>query len=108
MPVPGEGQIEIVLYRLFGSPFIEKTEKQGSTKSGGNLDIAQRWDVEIRIRVADRATYPLGRLCEKQVFDECGRVGDDDPQEGVRVARSCLMRSDAGLPRCTVCLLEIR
>jgi hypothetical protein len=106
--VPGEGQIEIVLYRLFGSPFIEKTDKQGSAKSGGNLHIAQRWDVQIRIRVADCVPYPPGRFCEKQVFDECGRVGDDDPQEAVRVARSCLMRSDAGLPRCTFSLLEIR
>lgn len=40
VPMPREGQIEIILHRFFGSQFIQSTEKHGSTESGSHLDIA--------------------------------------------------------------------
>lgn len=108
MPVPSEGEIQIVLYRLCGSSVVESAEEQGSAEGGGDLDIAQRGDVQIVIGVADRGSDPPGVLCAKKVFHDRGCVGDDDPQGASRDARSCLMRSAAGRPRETRPLLAIR
>jgi hypothetical protein len=69
--------------------------QQGAANAGGELDIAERRDVHVGLGISQDFSRRPSPFRPEHVFEQRGRVGDDEPQEASRAPRSSPINSDA-------------
>ena len=107
MSVPHEREVKVITGRLFSPPGGERSSHQGSAKAGDHLYIAECRDVEVALARTQDSPNRTSRVGTEEVLDEGRCVGDDNPQETSRAARSSWMRSAAARPSLTGGLASI-
>lgn len=107
MSVPSQREIAVVGECLLGTLLRERPARQSSTKTGDHLHVAERRHVQVEIVLAQDLADRPGSIGPEQVFEERRGVGDDDPQEAPRDARSSWINSAAGRPSLTRGLASI-
>lgn len=107
MAVPCQGEIEVVDECLLGASIRERSTQHCSAKPGNHLHVAERRHVQVGGVRTERLSDRSGGIRAKEVFEERRGVGDDDPQEASRDARSSWISSAAGRPSFTCALDSI-
>ncbi len=99
--VARQGQIPIVGKNFLGPFAIQSRLKQRTAQSGAHLNIAQRRNMQIRIRSGDQTLNRQARARTQQILNHRRGVQDRRFQPPLRSSRSWRISAAAPIPRST-------
>lgn len=106
--VSAQRKIEVIAERFGRAPLGEDPPQHCPSEPRYHFHVAERRNVQIDVGESEGVPHRAGPIRTEQVFEQRGGVGDDEPQEASRPARSSRMSSAARRLSLTGFLASIR